>query len=467
MRANHSRYVRTALSTIITATLACSVSLNASPATAGAVPAQPAHNFVNSIGLGTFFGWNNTPYRTRYAQVKGRLAELGIKHIRDNVTGPAAASLFKDLHASLGVRLLALVDLRNGSGANQRLDPSKIKGYLNTLRSTVGTAPLIGLEGPNEPNLLERVHGYKGWPNDARRFQQTLYNAARSDPAFSGKVILQPSLGGPKSELYYPRMGNYTGMADIGNLHIYPNWMPWERVAQGEYNSARSTMPGRAFWATENGWHSARRGQFLTRFNMLRYWPRAMAGFNSYASIKKGYIFNLIDYGYDPNKMELNHQYGLLDYSGNVKPAFYAVRNMMHVMCDNPLRSAAGSLRYSLSGDLANVRTLLYKKNNGAFYLLAWIEKNGIVGLSSTQAKDIINSPQAVTLKFEQGVDLVRRYEPGDPNGDVTTANNPRQQFSSPKSLNLSVRDSLMVLEIVPSGVAKPGVSKSCNFKAT
>lgn len=469
MQPNHGRHVRSAFTAIISATLTCSVSLSANPARAGAVPAQPAHNFVNSVGVGTFFGWDNSPYRIRYGQVKARLAELGIKHIRDNVTGQPAASLFRDLHSSLGVRLLALVDLRTGSGANQRLDASKVKAHLTSIKNMLGTAPLIGLEGPNEPNMLERLYGYKGWPNDARRFQTVLHSAVRADPAFAGKVLVQPSLGGPNSEFYYSRMGNYTGIADVGNLHIYPNWSPWEPIAHREYTSARPTMPGHAFWATESGWHSAiySNAQFLSRFNMLRYWPRALAGFNTYASIKKGYIFDLVDREYDPGKTKVHYNYGLIDYTGNVKPAFYAVRNMMHVMCDNPLRSAAGSLRYSLSGNLANVRTHLYKKNNGAFYLLAWVEKPGIQGLSPSRSRDIINPPQAVTMKFEQGVSLVRRYEPGDPYGDVTRANNPMESFNNPRSLNLSVRDSLIVLEIVPAGVAKPAVSKSCNFRAT
>ncbi len=120
-----------------------------------------------------------------------------------------------------------------------------------------------------------------------------------------------------------------------------------------------------------------------------------------------------------------------------------------------------------MSGNLTDVRSLLYKKNNGAFYLVMWLEKPGLIGISATQSKDLINPPQAVTLKFEQGIDLVRRYEPGDPYGDVTMANNAKQSYLAPRSLNLSVRDSVMILEIVPTGVVRPAIKKSCAFKAT
>jgi hypothetical protein len=128
---------------------------------------------------------------------------------------------------------------------------------------------------------------------------------------------------------------------------------------------------------------------------------------------------------------------------------------------------APGALKYSLSGNLADQRTLLYQKNNGAFYLVTWLEKPGKVGISATESRDVINPPQAVRVKFEQGVSLVRKYEPGDPYGDVTIANEPKQRYSTPKNPDLSVRDSVTILEIVPTGVVPPAVKKNCKFRAT
>jgi hypothetical protein len=262
-------------------------------------------------------------------------------------------------------------------------------------------------------------------------------------------------------------MGDYSKIADVGNLHSYSNWLPWERGATREYDSAQHTMPGRPFWTTETGWHTAVAGQAPNRFTMLRYFPRALVGFGSFRNMKRGYIYQLMDDHPDPSKTTLNYHYGLIDYNGNPKPGFFAVRNMMHILCDDPLRSAPGSLHYTLSGNLTDVRSLLYKKNNGAFYLVIWLEKPGLVGISSTQSKDVINAPQAVTLKFEQGISLVRSYEPGDPYGDVRVANDAKERFWAPQSLNLSVRDSITILEIVPNGVVKPAIKKSCTFKAT
>jgi hypothetical protein len=259
---------------VLCLSLSCGLVFGTNTARAESVPAQPAYNFVNSVGLSTYFGWPESPYRTSYAEVKARLAELGVRHVRDGASNWWATSALRDLYLTLGVRTLAIVDLRTGSGAQQRLDPSRIKSHLDMIRTTLGTAPLVGIEGPNEYNTLERVYGYTEWPTDLRRFQEQLYGMVSTHPDFVARKILQPSLGGPNSALYYARMGDYSNIADIGNLHIYPNWFTWEKAATREYDGAQDTMPGRPFWSTETGWHSAITGQSLDAFTTLRYLPR-------------------------------------------------------------------------------------------------------------------------------------------------------------------------------------------------
>ncbi|QLH39295.1 MAG: hypothetical protein HWD60_10530 [Defluviicoccus sp.] len=126
------------------------------------------------------------------------------------------------------------------------------------------------------------------------------------------------------------------------------------------------------------------------------------------------------------------------------KQSYYAVRNTMHIMCDNAL-SSPQSLGYSLSGNLSNVRTQLYQKRNGAFYLIAWLEKQ-----SFTKNKVINNPPQAVTIRFEQAISQVRAYRPSDATGGIAGSNQPKQTYVQPTTINLSVGDALTILEIVP-----------------
>jgi hypothetical protein len=73
MRIDIRKNLSTALCTLIISGVSCGI---AHPVTAAAVPAQPAHNFVNSVGLTTYFGWPDSPYWTSYAKIKAWLAEL-------------------------------------------------------------------------------------------------------------------------------------------------------------------------------------------------------------------------------------------------------------------------------------------------------------------------------------------------------------------------------------------------------
>ena len=61
MRQSIHSHSGTALSAVVFASLTSSIALTAGPVRAAAVAAQPAHNFVNSVGLGTYFGWYEFP----------------------------------------------------------------------------------------------------------------------------------------------------------------------------------------------------------------------------------------------------------------------------------------------------------------------------------------------------------------------------------------------------------------------
>lgn len=92
MRHNINNRQISALSAVVVASLASTMSEITGPVEAAAVHAQPAHNFINSVGLNTKFRWQDSPYRLRYAQVKSKLAELGVRHIRDIVSGHEACT---------------------------------------------------------------------------------------------------------------------------------------------------------------------------------------------------------------------------------------------------------------------------------------------------------------------------------------------------------------------------------------
>lgn len=435
--------------------------INPVVARAGDVQALPAYQFVNSIGVDTHFTWGPSPYRKQYAQAKSALAELGIRHLRDAVGNSAASAIYRDLHDSLGVKLCAVVDGRTGSGAHQRLDNSKIPGLLQRAKSQIGVGMLKAFEGPNEYNLLERTYGYTNWPQELRSFQTALMAHVKADPDLASLPVIAPSMADPMQESYYARLGDLSGAIDRGNAHVYPNWLSWDEKIGDVTPFARIIAPKQPMWVSETGWHTAIHSgaQWVPDDVLIKYLPRAMASFISTPGVERAYIYQLIDPDYDPNQKVTTANFGLLDFSVRRKPAFYAVRNTMQIMCDDP-KTTADSLRYSLTGNLKDVRSLLFQKQSGAFYLMIWLEKQ-----SFQKNQELNNPPQAVRINFEQNINRARLYRPSDQSGGLSNSNQPKQTYANPGHIDLAVGDALTIVEIAPGRLDLPPVATSCSFK--
>ncbi len=428
------------------------------------VTARSAYDFVNSMGLNTHFDWGPSAYRTQYAQAKSAIAELGVKHIRDAIGTNNSTAIYRDLNTALGVRLTGMIDVRTGSGAGQRLNVGGIQGKISQARTQLGTKVLVAIEGPNEYNVMERDYGYQGWVADLRQYQQVLYNQVKADSVLRSVPVVAPALGGPNEGAYYAKLGNLSSAITLGSAHIYPNWLPFEQRTEQVLPGVRVTSPWQKVWVTETGWHQAfnTSAQWLPDDALVKYLGRAMASYAAHPSLGKGFYYQLIDPYQNPANTVTGLHFGLLDASMRRKPSFYAVRNTMHVMCDNPLGFAPQSLRYTLSGNLSNVRTLLYQKKNRAFYLMIWIEKQ-----SFNQRQPVINPPQAVSIRFDQPIQQVRTFLPTGLTGGIASGNLPKQTYSQPAALALNAIDAITVLEIVPVGTPVPPVSTSCTFNAT
>ena len=184
-----------------------------------------------------------------------------------------------------------------------------------------------------------------------------------------------------------------------------------------------------------------------------------MVSLATHPDIERGFIYQLVDLDPDPNN-SLKGTKGLINYQLQPKLAFYAVRNMMHILCDNDTPFEGRNLNYDLSGDLADVKTVLYQKTDRAYYLLIWLEKRGMA-----EDGPINNAPQAVKLRFGQNINLVRSYRPSQANGDLPTGNRPRQTFDNPDSLNLTIYDDITILEIIPNGLTPPPLPNGCHHR--
>ena len=434
------------------------------PSTAAPVTAMPAHDFVNSVGLATHFDWGPSPYAAQFNTVKAALQEVGVRHIRQPVGNTASAARLQSLNTELGVKMIAIIDARTGSGSTQKLNPGGIAALLNAAKTTVNPNMIVAIEGPNEWNMMERLYGSTTWPQELRTYQAQLFQQVRADAVLSSKPVVAPSLSDPMSPGQYSKLGNMEAWTDNANAHVYPNWLPFEQKFSDVLAYVRLAYPTQRSWVTETAWHTAYNSgaQFIDEATRVKYLGREMAHYATNQQLVRAFYYQLLDDTDEPAFTVNNKHMGLMTYNLQRNPSFYAVRNTMAVMCDNPLTFAPQSLDFSLSGNLTDVRTALFQNNNRAFYLLIWLEKRGFY-----QGEPIINAPQTVTVSLPTATMHMRRYRPTGPDINLSWAYFPTDVTHNVSSFTFPIDDSLTVFELIPSGATARPFNSSCSFQPT
>jgi hypothetical protein len=143
------------------------------PADAAPVTAASADSFVESIGVDTHFSFNDTPYVERFQEVKAKLVELGVHHVREDLLPerPDQYAMINELGAAGIGDTLIMGSPQNGAAGLQDL-LSVVHEKLNRVDA---------LEGPNEPYL----YGESDWAQVTDSYQQMLHESAAATPALA------------------------------------------------------------------------------------------------------------------------------------------------------------------------------------------------------------------------------------------------------------------------------------------
>jgi hypothetical protein len=405
--------------------------------------AKMADKFVDSIGVMTHQSYFNTAYGN-YQAVSDKLVALGVRHARDSAVLSSDANYnrmvynrFKGL-ANRGVRYNLIVDPRSLGLAN--IDRAK----MDSIIAHSGGA-LEAVEGPNEFDLS----GGTDWADRLRAYQRSLYQSVK---ASSKPVpVLAPSLVIPSS---YDKLGDMSAYCDFGNTHPYPGGRNpgtsgWGDGGYGSLSwnaaNARKVCATKPIIATETGYHNVP-GPLGTNSNTGvpedvsgKYIPRLFLHYYD-MGLPRAYAYEMVDFMGDPSRSAPEKHWGLLRSDYSAKPAYVALKNLIGLLSDPGPSFAPGSLDYSLSGDLTNVRQMLFQKRDGRFYLVLWQE---VLGYDVDKDTYIPVARRPVTLKLSTRISRAAIYEP---NRQAT----PLRSRLNPTELRLRVPDQVVVVRLTP-----------------
>ncbi|HEY3330515.1 MAG TPA: CARDB domain-containing protein [Capsulimonadaceae bacterium] len=363
--------------------------------------APRADDFVDSIGVCTHFSYSDTPYGKIYDTVKQRLADSGIRHVRDGYS-VRTPDLWKDL----GVRTSVLAEPKMGS----------LEKQLALWKSTPGMIGMI--EGPNEPNLFWKRFGtqYKGegWPKGVKLWQNELYAAVKADPIMAAVPVSSPTpiFDGP---LEAAPLTSFDYMA----LHPYAGGNMPSTSCQWGGSAIRAAVQLlghdndlKPIVATECGYHNCIAGDAVLAGTQPgisetaggRYFTRHFAEYWN-AGFARTYVYEFVDEKDRPTDPEAH--FGLLRLDASPKPAYTAISNMIALLSEGKWDAAslqwtrkpsttAVALRVGIDGP-ATVHHTLLSRADGAFDLLLW---NEVSSFDLRSRKDLSPLPASVTLRL-------------------------------------------------------------------
>ncbi|CAF1545567.1 unnamed protein product [Adineta ricciae] len=356
-----------------------------------------ADSFVESIGVNTHWAFPGI-YSDNYARLKAKLGESGIRYVRDGTFSPLLYTRANDLYDSFGIKTNMVTGRWVPGSWPAPLDPTQIDAELNEMK-TRALQTVVAIEAPNE---YDHTHGPDtDWVSTIRNYSITLYNKVKADPALKNIPVIGPSFGPYES---YHAVGNLDPYIDYVNQHMY-YWTYWPGFSGFDSNGSYSIdwylnlltpeqSPSRKpIQATETGHTTFTDLGGVSEEADGKYTLRILAEFFR-RGIYRSYKYEFIDQSL-PDREGF---FGLLRNNLTEKPSFRALKNLISLLNDKGSAFTPASLNYTLTGNLANVRQLLFQKRNGDFYLMVW---NEVSSWDVARKFNLYPSPQQLQLSVQ------------------------------------------------------------------
>lgn len=382
--------------------------------------ARSADDFVDAIGVNTHLGYYDRIYKQFDTLIKPRLLELGVRHIRDGTFNTDVANKYLEL-GQHGIKVLLITN------------PKKASEQIAKIRLA-----LWAIEGVNEPDAKE------GWVERIRAEQKELYAVVKSNPTTKDVPVLVSSLANIRDNP--AKLGDLTASLDFGNMHPYAagqapsKHMGWGLSLDRAIGEARKVSTTKPLVVTECGYHNRLEEKGhpgCTETAMGKYLPRLLAIYFMRGMVRS-YTYEFADEKADPEFKDKEMHFGLVRHDGSVKPAFTAVKHLIHLLKDPGPPFTPGALNFTLSGNTNHLQHLLLQKRNGTWCLLLWQE---VTSYDTKTHADLAVPEQVAILKANPLIKQARIFRP---NQTVQ----PLKTFTSTHELTVSVPDEILLVEL-------------------
>jgi len=325
--------------------------------------AQSADAFVDSVGINIHLHSADTSY-SDFPRVQRALQDLGVRHVRDGLIDTSWKPYY-DRHNQLGRAGIKAMFITSVDQSNALLldYPRRMKDSFEAY------------EAPNEYDQSRDEH----WIATLRSFLVRLNNIVKSDPTISSFPLIGPSMAGSESFVSLAGVCSF----DFANLHNYfagrnPGTEGWGAKGYGSLSwnlsNVGAACPGKPVITTETGYQTdLAMTQGIPEEVSAKYVPRVFLE-QWLHGIQRTYLYELIDL--PSGRPAADSAFGLLRQDYSSKPAYSALRNLLHLLADPGPAFVGEESRFKLVGDLSDVHYLLLQKRNGVFYLVLWIEKS-------------------------------------------------------------------------------------------
>ncbi len=470
---------------------------NILPMIAGAIPsaqavpvtAKRADSFIDSICVNTHFGYDDTPYGSKYSTVKQKLVDLGVRHIRDGSVRSDVIAKFQEL-AAAGIKTTYIMNPTIGVAPNSSYWVNGQYYQINDLiKNKIGTNVVDAVEIANEIDLnYSNYYWRKGdtaklsndsksssyWVSYIRSLTKDTWDALKSDPATAGLTVIGPSLGrtydyGNKSPL-----GDLSDVVDWGNFHPYPfggnpfNYpfsyntlnkyyyegnFPSINMDENPYAIDVYAPPfgSKPMAATETGYFTTDTAKGISEQVHGKYMPRLFLEY-----FRKGIVrtcsYEFLNEWNQPTNSEAN--FGLLRNDLSAKPAYTALKNLIARLKDSDTNAKTftpTALDYSLTvtpptgyNRTQYVHSLLLQKSSGVFYLVLWHEiSNGDITATPTRTINPPAMPTKVTLNTPIRSAMLSTWDDAGNRAETSIG-------ISNKTISVNVTDKVTILKLNP-----------------